>query len=49
MGNIVSSVEIGENVIRLATVQSKGKYLELLQKIEVPVVSEGVEDANKRT
>lgn len=47
MGNIVSSVEIGENVIRLATVQSKGKYLELLQKIEVPVVSEGVEDANK--
>ncbi|HOV33885.1 MAG TPA: pilus assembly protein PilM [Candidatus Hydrogenedens sp.] len=47
MGNIVSSVEIGEDIVRLATVQSKGKYLELLQKIEVPVVLEGVEETNK--
>lgn len=47
MGNIVTSVEIGEDIVRLATVQGKGKYLELLQKIEVPIVSEGVEETNR--
>lgn len=47
MGNLVTSIEICDDVIRLATIQRKGKYLELLQGIEVPVVLEKVEEQNK--
>ncbi len=42
MGNIVTSVEINEKVVRLATIRKKGKYLELLQGIEVPVILEEI-------
>ncbi len=47
MGNLVTSVEIREDSIRLATVRKRGKYLELLQSIEVPVFSEGSEVPDK--
>ncbi|MCA1901724.1 MAG: pilus assembly protein PilM, partial [Candidatus Hydrogenedens sp.] len=45
MKNIVTSVEINEDCVRLATVRTKGKNLDLLQGIEVPIgISEEVEN-----
>ncbi len=47
MGNLVTSIEIREDTVRLATVRKKGRYLELLQGIEVPVILEETETPNK--
>ena len=47
MGNLVTTIEIREDVVRLATVRKKGKYLELLQGIETPVITGDAEVPDK--